>query len=243
MEVIVPALLVATQKELKEKLARLIGVVDAVQIDAVDGKFVAPAPPSWPYVNEHNELNDLAANGESLPYENRFRFEADLMVSAPEDAAQAWVGAGASRITIHAASVSNLAETLKRLSFHFGYSKDFTPDMLSFGVALTMNDDLAIIEPFLDQIDYVQCMGIAHIGRQGEPFDTHIVERIRTFHRAHPDMPVQVDGGVSLKTAPALLAAGAARLIIGSGIWESPDVGARVREFQDLALRYGLYER
>ncbi len=243
MEVIVPALLVATQKELKEKLARLVGVVDAVQIDAIDGKFAAPAPPSWPYINEHNELNDFAANGESLPYEDHFRFEADLMVSAPEEAAPAWVGAGASRITIHAASVSNLAETLKHLSLHFGYSKNFTPGMLSFGVALTMNDNLAIIEPLLNQIDYVQCMGIAHIGRQGEPFDERTVERIRTFHLAHPDMPVQVDGGVSLETAPALLAAGVTRLIIGSSIWESSDVAARVREFQDLVLRYGLYER
>jgi pentose-5-phosphate-3-epimerase len=47
MSVIVPAILPTSRDDLDEKLLRLHGLVDAVQVDVVDGRFVTPA--SWPY--------------------------------------------------------------------------------------------------------------------------------------------------------------------------------------------------
>ncbi|HQU08011.1 MAG: hypothetical protein B7X04_03475 [Parcubacteria group bacterium 21-54-25] len=241
MAVIVPAILVTTRKELDEKLARLRGIVDSVQIDAIDGQFSAPA--SWPYVSGKNELAALVDREEMLPYGDLFRFEADLMVTDPEAAASAWVAVGVTRLTLHAARGQDLAPILERLALHFGHDKDFIPDLLSFGIALTVDDDPRVLDPVLDKIDYVQYMGIAHIGRQGEPFDSRTLEHVHTLHHRHPDLPIQVDGGVSLESAPALLGAGVSRLVIGSGIWGSPDVSARIQEFESLALRYGVYER
>lgn len=241
MGVIVPAILVETRKELEQKLAQLVGVVDTVQVDAVDGHFAVP--PSWPYVYGNNEIDDLVRSEEDIPRSDELRIEADLMVDDVAAAAKQWAAAGAVRIVLHAKDIANFRTALKNLSMYLGHEKDFIPEMLSIGVALMPSDEPSVVEPLVDCIDFVQYMGIAHIGRQGEMFDESVVERVRAFRSQYPDMPVQVDGGVSLETAPKILAAGAARVIIGSAIWESVDVVARIREFQQLAYRYGVYER
>lgn len=243
MGAIVPAILVKTRKELEEKLTRLSGLVDSVQIDVVDGAL--GGAPTWPYTDERcaRECTELISGGEMIAGSDRFRLEADLMVAEPEKAADAWIALGASRVTIHAKSVQDLPAVFTRLSARFGHEKGFAPDMLAFGVALGAGEDFSVLEPVLGQVDYVQLMGIRHIGVQGEPFDERVIETVRALHAKHPDVLIQVDGGVSLANAPKLLAAGASQLVIGSAIWHSTDVPARIHELQELALRYGMYNR
>ena len=86
-------------------------------------------------------------------------------------------------------------------------------------------------------------MGIRTIGRQGEPFDTRIVRKIAAFRQKHADIPIQVDGGVNLSTAPMLLDAGVSRLIIGSGIWKAPDLAEALAKYHELAEEYGIHEK
>ena len=50
------------------------------------------------------------------------------------------------------------------------------------------------------------------IGFQHQPFDDKVIGRIKEARIAYPGLPISVDGGVSLITAPALIAAGAERL-------------------------------
>ncbi len=236
MSTIIPAILVTTRKELEIKLSRLNGLADTVQIDVVDGKFATPS--TWPYINNKHELEEMQRHNEMFPYSDQFCLEADLMVSSPEEIATQWVAAGISRVVIHARSVQDLPSVFKKLSEKLGYEKDFIPDMLSFGVALNVGDDVTLLEPVLGQMNYVQFMGIKHIGVQGEPFDTGVLSAIKTFSQRYPHIPIQVDGGVSLKTAPALLDAGVSRLVIGSAIWNSHDVASRIEEFKALTLQY-----
>ncbi|MEK7204511.1 MAG: hypothetical protein AAB254_03290, partial [candidate division NC10 bacterium] len=42
--------------------------------------------------------------------------------------------------------------------------------------------------------------------RQGQPFDERVFEKIRIFHSRHPNVALQVDGGVSLANAKKLVA-------------------------------------
>ncbi|MDR3546797.1 MAG: hypothetical protein P4M11_00740 [Candidatus Pacebacteria bacterium] len=237
MSIIVPAILPVSHEDLEEKLSALIGLVDSVQIDIVDGRFVVP--PSWPYKDA--EKGSPFSSDEMLPYYGRLRFEMDLMVADPEQVAGEWVSAGAERIIIHAESTNYLNRTLRQLEVEYGHSKDFAPDLLSVGIALNVQTDLALIEPYLDHVDYVQFMGIATIGKQGEPFDRGVLRKISAFKRKHPKMPIQVDGGVSLVTAPALLSVGVDRLIVGSALWHAPDLREALQQFNDLVQEYGLY--
>jgi ribulose-phosphate 3-epimerase len=238
MSVIIPAILPVSHEDLEEKLAILAGLVDVVQIDIVDGRFVVP--PSWPY-KEGSNAHAVFLEDDILPHLGQLHFEMDLMVADPEAVAGAWITAGAERVVLHAESTNYLDRAIRHIGVEYGHSKDFSADLLSIGIALNTQTELALIEPYLDHVDYVQFMGIATIGRQGEPFDASVLRKIATFKRKYPKIPVQVDGGVSLATAPALLSAGVERLIVGSALWRAPDVREALNEFNDLAQEYGLY--
>jgi ribulose-phosphate 3-epimerase len=226
MGVIVPAILPSSRADLDAKLAKVRGICDAVQIDIIDGRFASPA--CWPYSDGTHELAIMASHEEMLPGWGDLSFDIDMMVSNPEETAGLWISLGASRITLHAESTTALGRVLEELQKKYGHDKDFNTGLLSIGLALGMETDIAFIEQFLDRVDYVQFMGIKKIGRQREPFDQRVVERVRRLHRAHPDLEIQVDGGVSKTSAPALLDAGAKKLIVGHALFDAPDFARNI---------------
>ncbi|KND49786.1 MAG: ribulose-phosphate 3-epimerase [Parcubacteria bacterium C7867-008] len=237
MGVIVPAILPKSRDDLDEKLLRLHGLVDAVQVDIVDGRFVVPA--TWPYQDQVVGVRE--PSGDTFPYLGEISYEVDLMVEEPEQVIRHWIEAGATRIVIHAETTRMLPKLMNELASTYGHDKDFTPGLLAFGLAINISTDTALIEPFLHQCDFVQFMGIAKIGKQGEPFDKSVLPKISAFRKKYPDMQLQVDGGVSLETAPQLLQAGVSRLVVGSDLWKAPDLAAELKRLQGLVHTYGLY--
>ena len=168
---VVPAILAASREEAEEKMARLAkaGFSGCVQLDAIDGRFAAPA--CWPYTAKEFPRE--------LPGLGRFTLDADLMVADPEPAAERFAAAGATRLTLHAESARDLGALLAALRRRLGHEKDFVPGLISLGVALSLETPLSLIDPHIDAIDYVQLMGIAHIGRQRQPFDPRVIARAR----------------------------------------------------------------
>ena len=232
MSTIVPAVLPQSHADFDDKLARLMRIpgITRVQVDVVDGRFVTPA--SWPYTAPH-ELEDRVLRGEFLPALDRIAYEIDLMCFDAERAAGIWLDLGASRLTLHAESVPHLGRTLAALRTRYGHG-GVSHGLVSFGLALNQGSELALIEPYLDQIQYVQFMGIVRIGRQGQPFSPSVMSRIKQFHAAHPNIAIQVDGGVSRETAKLLLAAGATDLIVGSKIIGAERPAAAFAQFESL---------
>ncbi len=224
MNVIVPAVLPQTRADLEEALTRLGAVADVthVQIDLIDGTFAKPA--TWPYPGETLEL----------PHADRFRYDLDLMVMHPEQVIEEWITLGATRITVHAESTPRLRELIAEVKRRHGHEAGFLPDMLAFGVALNIDTDLSILDSVVSDIDYVQCMGIARIGRQGEPFDPRVLRKIRALRAKHPTLVIQIDGGVSRENARALFAAGANRLVVGSALLRAPNLAAEFAAFKKL---------
>lgn len=237
MAVIVPAILPRSRDDLADKLLRLEGIASEVQIDIVDGKFATP--PSWPYLHPGEPAH--TSTEDPFPFLGLLRFEMDVMTEAPDAQIGRWVNAGAERITIHAESTRALPKLLEEFRTQYGHDASFAPGLLSLGLAVNLSTDFALIEPYLSECDYVQFMGIREIGKQGQPFDKSVLLKIAAFKRKHPNMPLQVDGGVNLSNAPALLAAGVSRLIVGSALWEAKNLKAAYAQFQDLTTRYGLY--
>lgn len=235
---IIPAVLALSKESLEETLHRLARIpsVDAVQIDVIDGVFAGPA--NWPYTEQGNALANAFDARCLLPYADRFRFEVDLMVQRPEQVIGGWVAAGVSSVTVHAESVSSLPHFLAEFRATYGHDKDFAPGLISLGLALGLESAVALIEPYLHAIDYVQFMGIAHIGRQGEPFDERVLARIRSFRAAHPHLPIQVDGAATEVTAPQLFSAGASRLIVGHDLLQAKDMAMKFKTLEDIAERY-----
>lgn len=240
MGIIVPAIIPTSRKDLEEKLSQLSGLCEDVQIDIVDGVFAGPA--SWPYVTDAVEPTRMLNDGELLPKAGEFRLEIDLMSADPESVAGTWIGLGASRLTVHSESTRYIPRFLSSTHGTYGHDAEFTPGLLALGLSIGIETDLALIEPHLKKIDYVQFMGIKKIGHQGEPFDTRVFAKIRAFRSRYPTIEIQVDGGVTLENAAKLLEAGVKRLVVGSALWKTPDLAARYREFDELTQRHGLYE-
>lgn len=232
MSIVVPAVLPASEQEFEEKLAFFASIpaVSRIQIDVVDGRFVSPA--SWPYTAPPELLNRVT-RGEMLPQLDRFEYEIDLMCLEAERAAEVWLALGATRLTFHAESTNDLPRLLASARKRYG-------TFITFGLALKIASDLALIEQNLDGIGYVQCMGIARIGRQGQPFDERVFEKVRVFHARHPDIPLQVDGGVSLENAKKLVALGVSNLIVGSALLRAESPGALIASFDALQNSFGV---
>lgn len=238
MSDIVPAILPQSRADLEEKLARMEGVAQHIQIDTVDGRFVAPA--TWPFRKGSWDAGDFFK--ETLPHLDAFKYEVDLMVEDPAEVAGKWIDAGASRVVFHATSSRHILDDIKRVETRYGHDKSFSSGLLSLGLALNTSSDLALLPPFLPYIDFVQFMGIKKIGLQGEPFDRHILEKIRQCRAQYPELPVQVDGGVTFENAPRLLELGVARLVVGSAIWKAIDPRAQFAKLSELRERYGAYQ-
>jgi ribulose-phosphate 3-epimerase len=240
MSRIVPAILPTSEQDLSSKLERLSGIAKEVQIDLVDGRFVSPA--SWPYTTSGSHDPCQALGTDMLPYLGQLRYEMDLMVEDPAAVAGAWIEAGATRIIAHAESTRFLGKFVEDMKRTYGHDKSFAPDLLSFGLALNVASPISLIEPFLADIDFVQFMGIRKIGKQGEPFDRAVIQKILSFRKKYPDMSIQVDGGVSLQTAPDLLEAGVSRLVIGSALWRAVDLPLEIARYEALTITHGRYE-
>ena len=219
---IIPAIMPKTYDDLAEKMGLFAGVVSLIQVDVTDGKFTSNR--TWPYNARDEHFAQIMVEGEGMPEWELLDFEADLMVENPEDAAGKWVAAGARRIVVHIEGVSD-----------FEAIRNAVPqDVVELGLALNPATPLSSVEPFLDQVDFVQCMGIANIGFQGEVFDERVLEHIRALRALRPELPISVDGGVNFETARTLVDAGAMRLVSGSAILKSGDVSLAIEEMRNL---------
>jgi pentose-5-phosphate-3-epimerase len=213
MSLVVPAVLPSSRADPEQRLSFFAEVsqVERVQIDIVDHKF--SSTPSWPFSAEAtkgtpSELEEMVQTGVMLPATERIEYEIDLMCFDPLRFAGAWLALGASRLTFHTESSADLPQLLAEARKRYG--------MVSLGLALNIDSSPAPVRACQSELEYVQFMGIAKIGRQGEPFDERVFKKIETFHKMYPAMPIQVDGGVSLANARKLLALGVSNLVVGS---------------------------
>ncbi|MEK9177069.1 MAG: hypothetical protein AAB923_02115, partial [Patescibacteria group bacterium] len=149
---------------------------------------------------------------QKLPYADDFAFDLDLMVHSPENVIRDWIKLGAARVSIHIEAKHDFAACRRAAG-----------DEVELGVALVADTPLSRLEPFKGQFDYIQLMGIASIGKQAQPFDERVLERIREAKRMFPGVPIQIDGSVNADTAPRLIEAGADRLVSGSYILRAED--------------------
>lgn len=194
---IVPAIIPTSAAQLKALLPEL-SFSPEVHVDVVDGVFVPYQ--SWPY-------NPVGTPKEVQTFTDRFTLEVDLMVAEPLVAAEAWILAGADMLVFHTEHISPEA-----------FTRFVESTRISVGIAVVNDTTLTDLEPYLVVADYVQLMGIAKVGAQGQPFDERVLERIATLKSRYPRLSISIDGSVNTKTIKTLADAGADRFICGSSI-------------------------
>ena len=220
---IIPAILVDDFEQLQDQIELVKLNTKRVQIDICDGQFTPNA--TWPYRKPDNNFEMLIREDLALPGWEKIDYEFDLMVNKPENVVDDWVSVGASRIVLHIESKGNVKEAVEKLL-----------GRVEIGIALNIDTPIQMINDAMinDQIQFIQLMGIDHIGFQGQAFDAKVIDKIAEVKKVFPDLDISIDGGVSLDNALSLIDAGADRLIVGSAIFEAESPLNALEEFQSL---------
>jgi len=203
--IIAPSILAADFARLgAEAVAVEAAGADWLHIDVMDGRFV-PNITIGPQVVK--ALKPLI----SIP------MDVHLMIAPADPHLEAFREAGADIISVHPESGPHLNRTLKRI-------RDLGAKA---GVVFNPSTPVETIEWMLEDIDLVLVMSV-NPGFGGQSFmasQLGKVSRLRQMiDRAGLDILVEVDGGVTAKTAPMCLAAGADALVAGTAVFQGgPD--------------------
>jgi ribulose-phosphate 3-epimerase len=225
---VVPAILARTYEEVCDALARVEGDAHVVQIDVVDGSF-APST-TWP-LRDDVHFPHIVSGAEGMPLWESFDFEFDLMVRDPKDMIDEFIAAGAARVVLHVGSDTTVA-ALATLQERRGSEYP-----IEVGLALHPDASIAALSDFANQFDYIQVMGIEHLGVQGQELAPQVYDLIRELRKAYPDKLIQLDGGVRVENVLALVHAGVNRLVAGSAVFGGDDPKEALAELERAANR------
>ena len=140
-------------------------------------------------------------------------FDAHLMIAPADPYLEAFAKAGADRIIVHAEATTHLDRTLQAIA---ALGK-------SAGVSLNPATPESAVAYVLDRIDLVLVMTV-NPGFGGQAFLPGQLEKIRRLKAMIGDRPIriEVDGGITPDTAPAVVEAGASVLVAGSAVFGRP---------------------
>jgi ribulose-phosphate 3-epimerase len=197
MPKLIPAILTDDPLDLERKLRQVEEWTDEAHIDFMDGEFV----------------ETLSVPPESLTSLNpRIDLEAHLMVRHPEAFVHPFQGSRIKRLIFHAEAVDN-RDFIIRL---------FAAEGFSVGLAINPETPLDVVAEHLAEIEVVHCLTV-HPGRQGNPFQPGVLDKVRRLREQWSSGTIAVDGGINQETIRAVVNAGADRLVVGSSIWRTTD--------------------
>lgn len=223
---IIPAILPKDFDEIETKVGEVRSLAKMIQIDLCDGIFVPSK--TWPYNGtDVEQYRSILDEQDGMPFWDEVSYEFDCMVKNASEDLQMLITLGAKRIIFHLEAEDNLEEFFKSLDSRYR-------EYIDFGLAINLTTPLASIEPFLNQINFVQCMGIDPIGIQGAPFKEEVIEKVEQLKTKYPNLMVSVDGGVDLDNAEKLKEVGVDRLVVGHSIFSSEDPLGTLESFQAL---------
>jgi ribulose-phosphate 3-epimerase len=227
---IIPAILPESYRDIEKGVELVHELAPTIQIDFCDGHYVGTK--TWWFNGKNIEKKDAILKEEQgLPFWDSTNYEFDLMVTNPLQHIETFIALGPSKIIFHKKTIS--VEALKQ---YFETLPEVVRQMISFGIALQLDDDPFEIAPLIPYLRRIQCMGIEHIGSQGQPFSEKAVALVQKLHELYgASVRISVDGGVNEHNIPALVAAGARRLVVGSAIFQSVDPHGTIQMLQDLA--------
>ena len=172
---------------------------DMIHIDIMDGHFVP-------------NLTMGPAVVKSIRPITKIPFDAHLMVTRPQDFVTAFADAGVDDLTVHVESDHDVRATIKAI-------RDAG---VSPGLVLNPATPFAEAVPYLEDVDLLLVMTV-HPGFAGQAFRAEVVPKIREARafvdKERLEVELQVDGGITIETAPIVAEAGADILVSGSGIF------------------------
>jgi len=189
---IVPAILVKTPKELKQRVKEVESHVDRIHIDIMDDKFVP---------NKTIQPEDIDLKTDLMK-------EAHLMVEDNEKYVEDFINLGFDMLIFHYESCKDIPGIIKKVKERGK----------KVAIAINPPTPLSAIEGYLDDLDMVLIMSV-NPGFSGQGFIPDVRTKIRKLREMKEDLDIEVDGGIKLGTAKIVAKAGANILVSCSGIY------------------------
>ncbi len=190
-----PSILSADLANLAEEVRRAeAGGAALVHFDVMDNHFVP-------------NLTMGPAVAASLVRATKLPVDAHLQVMRPDSLIPAFVEAGVVSISVQPEVTLHLQRTLTMIR----------AAGLEAGAALNPTTPPEILEWALPYLDYINVMSV-NPGFGGQAFIPEMTDKVRRL-RQMTDLPIQVDGGITERTAPLMVEAGAQVLVAGSAVF------------------------
>lgn len=211
---IIPSINAPTFAEVQERIAKVEPFVSWCHLDVTDGVF--SAHPTW------RDPADLAR------LETRLNCEAHLMIAEPERAVDAW-----------------FTESVKRVIVHWEAMRD--PELviqkcraagIEIGFAIRPDTPWEKLKPWLEKID-MACILRVQPGASGQSMPSEMLGEIAAIRAVCPSCIIEIDGGINLETASRAWDAGADILVVGSAIFDAPDIASAIASL--LTVGQSLY--
>lgn len=210
---IIPSLLVESRNEFEKKLRLIENEVTTIHVDVLDGSLF-----------DNTTWFDAKSVG---AMRTNVKYELHLMVNNPLPIIKSWKKYVETlfRAVIHAEIERPMGVVLSQIKEYL---------QLETGVAIDPETPLNAIESVLHSIDQLTIMGV-HPGYSGQKFNgEHIYNKIIQAKKHCPNLPIEIDGGVTKETLNRIIKSGATRICTASLIFRNPDPLLKLRSLKNM---------
>jgi ribulose-phosphate 3-epimerase len=211
---IVPSILSETYEDFLLRLAEAETMTDYVQIDIMDGKFVATK--SFPAVMIEGA-------------ETRLSFELHLMVESPAELIRSLHHPGLKKVIYHFEAMNDRGALTKTLNER----------KIEAGLAIKPSTKLEEIRAAAEPVGTLLFLTVDP-GRYGSPYKPEVLAKVAEARKVFAGKVIGVDGGVSLDNLHAFFDIGVDYVCVGSRIFLH---GRPEDNYRRFAERVRLFER
>ena len=197
-----PSLLAADFGNLQQAIEMVnASEADWFHIDIMDGVFV-------PNISYGMPVLSVIQKHATKP------LDVHLMIVDPSRYISTFAKLGSDILTVHYEACTHLHRTLQAIK----------AEGMKAGVALNPHTPVALLEDIIQEIDVLLLMSV-NPGFGGQSFIENTYKKVRQakmlIEQAGASTLIEIDGGVSLKNAKALVEAGADALVAGSFVFNA----------------------